>query len=390
MKQQIPSLHGRREFVGRLAAAATGLALPHAFSQEPARLKAAVIGHTGRGDYGHGLEMIFANRSGVELVAVADPDEAGRKRVADRIGAPRHYASYAELLEKEKPALVSVAMRHADLHHPVILAALQAGAHIYCEKPFTTTPAEADELLAEARRRQLKIAVAHTMRLMPVVTRLRQAVREGLIGDLLEMRAYGKQDVRAGGEDMMVLGSHLFDLMRLFAGDPLWCAATVQWKGRDITPADKRLVKDNVGPVAGDRILAQFGFGQGISATFTSVAGLRETIGHWGIELFGSRGAVRINCDISPNVFLRQTTGWSAQGKTDTWTPFDVNLVKTPPVHNANPVTDWLEAIRQNREPECSGQNAAWAVEMVMAVYQAALSGRRVAFPLADRSHPLK
>ena len=79
-----------------------------------------------------------------------------------------------------------------------------------------------------------------------------------------------------------------------------------------------------------------------------------------------------------------------ASGKTDVWQPLDAALVKAPPPHNLGPVGDWLEAIAKNREPECSGKNGAWAVEMVMAVYWAALAGRRITFPLPDRQHPLK
>jgi predicted dehydrogenase len=380
----------RRTFAKQLSvAAAFAPALLNA-ADERTGLTAAVIGHTGRGDYGHGLDAIFQNRPGVKLVALSDADESGRKRTAEKIHAPRQYADYRELLDKEQPNLVSVAMRHADLHYPIALAALKSDAHVYCEKPFTTTPAEADELLREAEARKLKIAVAHTMRMTPVITRLKQALREGLIGDLVEMRAYGKQDSRAGGEDMMVLGSHLFDLMRLFAGDPQWCSARVLWEGRDITANDGRLVKDNVGLVAGDEVFAQFGFAKGVNATFTSAAKLRETIGHWGIELLGSKGGVRVNCDIAPNVFLRHSTEWQASGKTDEWKPLDAALIKSPPEHNLGPVGDWLDAVAKDHEPECSGRNGAWAVEMVMAVYHAALSKMRVEFPLKNRAHPLQ
>ncbi len=301
----------RREFI-RSTTSAGVLAvagLSRLAAQNGAKFKAAVIGHTGRGDYGHGLESIFGNRPNIELVAVADPDPAGRARTAAKIGAPRHYADYREMLDWERPNLVSLAMRHAHQHHAIALAALKAGAHVYCEKPFVTAPVEADELLAEAERRRLKIAVAHTMHMMPVIVRLKQAVAEGLLGELVEVRTFGKQDTRAGGEDMMVLGSHLFDLLRLFLGDPLWCTARVLGQGRDITPADRRLVKDNVGYVAGDQVFAEFAFPKGVNATFTSDAKLRETVGHWGIEFFGSKGAARINCDIAPNVFVRRSTG---------------------------------------------------------------------------------
>lgn len=378
----------RRRFVTVAAGlAAVGL---RGMAQSPGPLRrAAVIGHTGRGDYGHGLDGIFRDRSGIELVGIADLDAAGRAKAAKAAGAPRSYADWREMLEREKPQLVSIAMRHADQHAEVALGCLRVGAHLYMEKPFVRSPDEADAVLKEAEARGLRIAVAHTMRMTPVMQKLRRAVSKGLIGDLREMRAFGKQDARAGGEDLMVLGTHLFDLMRMFAGDPLWVGGRVLQQGRPVTVSDRRRVKDDVGWVAGDQVFAQFGFPGGVHATFTSDARLRETTGHWGIEFHGSKGVVRMNADIEPQVFVRSTTGWSRGGRVDTWKPFDEEAVKSPPEHNRAPVEDWLEAIRNGREPECSGRNGAWAVEMVSGVYASALNGGRVELPLKARAHPL-
>jgi len=352
-------------------------------------LRAVVIGHTGRGDYGHGLELIFNNRPGILCVGIADPDPAGREKAAVRIGAPRAYADYREMLEKERPQLVSLAMRHSDQHAEIGMDCLRAGAHLYMEKPIARFAAEADALLAEADLRQRRIAVAHTMRMMPQMVRLRRALNEGLIGELRELRAWGKQDHRAGGEDMMVLGTHLFDLMRMFAGDPVSVSAQVLEKGQGVTRAQRRQVKDNVGWVAGDQVSAEFEFRGGVRGSFTSDARLREAVGHWGVLLTGSRGAARINCDMAPTVFVQATTGWSKDGRNDTWKPLDASLTASAPEHNLGPVGDWLEGIRAGREPECSGRNAAWAVEMVMGVYASALGDARNRFPLSDRQHPL-
>ena len=379
----------RRDFVRNTAVLAVAASAMPAWGADRPRLKAAVLGHTGRGDYGHGLESIFARRPEVELVALADPDDAGRKNMSARIGAPRSYGDYRELLDKELPNVVSVAMRHADSHREIVGACLRAGAHVYAEKPFVTAPQEADELLALAQKASLKIAVAHTMRMMPIVRKFRASLGEGLLGDLVELRAYGKQDTRAGGEDMMVLGTHLFDLMRLFAGDPQSCSARVLQDGRPITRKDRRVVKDNVGYVAGDQVFAQFAFPNGVHATFTSAAKLRETVGHWGIEFHGSKGVARLNCDSSPKVFLRRTGTWDSQGRKDSWEPMEPALVQSPPEPNSGPVSDWLEAIVKNREPECSARNGAWAVEMVNAVYASALGNVQIRFPLQQRSHAL-
>jgi predicted dehydrogenase len=379
----------RRTFLQSLPAAAV-MTSAIAMAAEPGRSqKAAVIGHTGRGDYGHGMESIFQGRPAIELVALAEPDPQGRAATAKWVGAARAYADYREMLVREQPELVSIAMRHAEPHYEIALAALRAGAHIYCEKPFTTTPEQADVLLAEARQRNLKIAVAHTMRMSTPGVRLQHALKEGIIGQVVEVRAYGKQDARAGGEDMMVLGSHLFDLMRMFLGDPLWCTAQVLWRGRDISPSDGRRVKDDVGLVAGDDIMAQFAFGGGVHASFTSAAALRETVGNWGLELLGSKGTARLNCDLAPSVFLLRPGSWTERGKTESWAPLPASAAAPENTHNSGPVDDWLQSIAHQREPECSGANGAWAVEMVMGVYRAALSGKRTAFPLVDRGHPL-
>src|SRR5687767_15968387 len=65
--------------------------------------RAVIIGATGKGDYGHGLDLIFHNLPNVELIALADPDEDGRAKAQARTSAKRTYADYREMLDKEKP-----------------------------------------------------------------------------------------------------------------------------------------------------------------------------------------------------------------------------------------------------------------------------------------------
>jgi predicted dehydrogenase len=393
----------RRSFLVRCAvgigAAISLRARPSAFAAPetaPGELRAAIIGHTGRGDYGHGLDVVFKDLPGVEVVAVADPHPAGRETAAKKSGALRQYADYREMLAKEKPRLVSVAPRWTDQHHAMGMAALKAGAHVVSEKPFTQTLAEADELLATADRAGLKIAVAHQMRLSPSIVHLKRRLDEGLIGELAQLRAWGKQDARAGGEDMLVLGTHVFDLMRQFAGDPLWCTARVLHDSRDITRSDARKPTEEIGPIAGNQIDAQFAFPRGVTAFFTSRGKLRETVAHWGIELIGSKGTARILMDIDPTVYVLPAGKWQPDGRTDQWRRLEDDPVLKLSADqrgfgpaNRRVVDDWIEAIRANREPACSGRNAMKAIEMVMAVYHAALGGTRVNLPLVERGHPL-
>ncbi|MDQ3624774.1 MAG: Gfo/Idh/MocA family oxidoreductase, partial [Verrucomicrobiota bacterium] len=198
----------------------------------PATRKAAIIGHTGAGDYGHGIERIFARLPGIDVAAVADPHDAGRAKARAACGAARDYADYREMLDKEKPDLVGVGPRWTGEHHAMAIAALKVGAHLYLEKPFTIALAEADDILHLAREKERRIAVAHVARCAPNVLRLEKALRDGLIGEVLEIHTVGKMGSRAGGQDMMVLGLHVFDLARLFAGEVQWCHARIRHQGK--------------------------------------------------------------------------------------------------------------------------------------------------------------
>ncbi|HZK80579.1 MAG TPA: Gfo/Idh/MocA family oxidoreductase, partial [Humisphaera sp.] len=198
----------RREF---LAGAGALLAATQTRAATKQQLTAAIIGHTGKGDYGHGLDMIFKDLPGVELAALADPDDAGRAKAVKRCKPLKDYANWREMLEKERPTLVSVAPRQTGERLEMLTAALNAGAHVICEKPFIRTPADGDQILELARRKNLKIVVMHQIRMAPSVVNLKKKIEAGVLGDLMQMNAWGKQDKRAGGEDLAVLAIHLFD-----------------------------------------------------------------------------------------------------------------------------------------------------------------------------------
>lgn len=379
-----------------VALATVPVSATQAFPSRRRPFRAAIIGHTGQGNYGHDHDLIFNGREDITVVAVADPDAGGRTRATSRSHALRSYADYREMLEQEKPELVCIAPRWTDEHHAMALAALRVGAHLYLEKPITKTLAEADELLAAADRAGMKTVVAHQVRLAPNILALKQAIQAGLLGEVLEIRSHGKQDQRAGGEDLVVLGVHLFDLMRFFVGDPRWCAAWLLQAGHEINSSDARAATEHIGPVVGDEITASFAFAQGVQASFISRAKNREVAGPWGLELIGTKASVKILMEMVPKIYLLRHGPWQAQGKQDEWRPWE----QDPTLHwtdgernlaraNARVVDDWLAAIREDREPQCSGRAGMKALEMAMAVFAAGLTRGRVAFPLTNRQHPL-
>jgi len=369
-------------------------------SADAPKLKAAIIGHTGAGDYGHGIELVFKGIPDVTIVAVADPNDAGRAKAKAACGATRDYADYRAMLGKEKPDLVAIGPRWATEHHAMSMAALQAGAHLYLEKPFTVTLAEADDILRLAKEKQRRVAVAHVTRMAPSVLRLEKALNEGLIGDVLEIHTVGKMGSRAGGQDMMVLGLHVFDLARLFGGEVQWCQARIRHQGKEPTIADaKESPSDKVGPVVGDDIFASFAMVSGVNVTFRSRVGLEKAAGPFGMEIIGTRGIVRLNSGFAPNISLLKEPNRAATTRVENWqdwtggvdpateTTFE-GLTGYDASHR-RVVRDWLIAIEEKREPLGSGERAMKAIEMAHGVFQAGITGERVEFPLVKRTHPL-
>src|SRR6266516_1437621 len=103
----------RREFIRTSALVAAALSSPQLAAGQnltrTVRSRAAIIGHTGRGDYGHGLDLVFNDFDQILVVAVADPGEKGREQAKQRSKALQQYTSYRKMLKSEMPQLVCVA-----------------------------------------------------------------------------------------------------------------------------------------------------------------------------------------------------------------------------------------------------------------------------------------
>ncbi len=347
-------------------------------------MKACIVGHTGRGGYGHGLDLAFQKIPGVAVAGVADPDEKGRDGAMRRAGAAKGYADWREMLRVEKPDLVVAASRWVEGRAEVAIEALEQGAHVFVEKPMAVSLEEADRMVAAAEKAKVQLAVAHVLRLSPPILHLKKLVDEGLIGDLLEIRARGKEDARAGGEDLLVHGTHCFYLMRLFAGEALACTARVTEKGREITRADRRAGSEPVGPVAGDSVVAAFDFPGGVRGHFASQ---RSPAPRYQFGLYGTKGVALILPGADPQILHLADSRWSSSD----WR----RLPDSPSGEggyaalNRRMIEAWLEAARTGTPSPTSGVEGRAGLEMMMAVYASHLSGTRVALPLADRRHPL-
>jgi len=107
-------------------------------------MRIGIIGHTGRGNYGHYLDMAFVGVQGAEIVALADPDEEGRDNAVAKTGAFKGYANYVEMLEVEKPDIAVVASREIGDHLELATNCIERAAHVYMEKPVAASVGQVD------------------------------------------------------------------------------------------------------------------------------------------------------------------------------------------------------------------------------------------------------
>ena len=364
----------------------------------PAKYRVGIIGHTGRGNYGHGIDTVWAQFKDLcEVVAVADADEMGRAEAVKRTGAPKGFSDYRQMLDEAKPQIVAVGPRWLGEHRDIVLAAAQRGCHIYMEKPMCRTLAEADEMVAACEKHKIKLAIAHQTRYSPRLQAVHELIAAGQLGTILELRGRGKEDPRGGGEDLWVLGSHVFNLIHHFGGQPTWCFARVEQGGKPVTKSDVREGPEAIGPLAGDSVTAVYGLESGATAYFGSHKAMGGGKGRFGLQIFGSAGVVEILTGHLPSVLFLPDPAWSPGRSGAKWLPVtSAGIDKPEPLAdggldggNVLAVKDLLAAIEMNRDPECSVYEGRMTVEMISAVFESHRTLGPVSFPLKTRVNPL-
>lgn len=391
----------RRHFLSTATAALAASAAPSSFAAaDGKKMRVAVIGHTGRGNYGHGLDTMWLKIPESELVAVADADAKGLQGAQAKLKLNKGYADYRKMLEEVKPDIVSIGPRHIDQHHEMVMAAIQAGAKgIYIEKPFVRNLVEADEIVNACAKTKCKLALAHRNRYHPALPRIVQLIKDGAIGRPLEYRTRGKEDTRGGGLDLWVLGSHLLNLTNFFAGDYLACTATVLQNGKPVTKADVVDGAEGIGPLAGNEVHARFEMQSSVPVFFDSVQSAGTKTAGFGVQIVGTEGIIDLRIDEEPVAHYLEGSPFRPVTKPRTWAPISsAGIGKPEPIANLKelcgghllPGQDLIAAIREDRDPLCNAQEGRTTVEAIAAVFEShRLGGQRVTMPLKTRVNPL-
>ena len=157
----------------------------------------------------------YRKTPGVELVALADLEQAKLDKYGNKFGVPGRYLDYREMFRRDAPDVVSVCT-WSGTHAAVVRDAVEAGVQaIFCEKPMADRSADARAMHALCESRGVVLLVNHKRRFSPFHQAVASFLRTGRIGAIQQVTVYYVSGVAN-------TGSHLFDLLRLYFGDIAW------------------------------------------------------------------------------------------------------------------------------------------------------------------------
>nr|WP_300045912.1 Gfo/Idh/MocA family oxidoreductase [uncultured Nocardioides sp.] len=250
------------------------------------------------------------------MAAVAGRDPEGVRAAAERLGWESTETSWQALVERDDIDLVDVCTP-GHTHAEIVIAALEAGKHVLCEKPLANSVEEAEAMTRAAERAAadgVRAMVGFTYRRVPAISLARQLVAEGRLGTLHHVRAQYLQDWivdpqaplswrlekdKAGSGALGDIGAHIIDIAQFITGDTI-----TRVSGRLRTFVDERPLPSEHAGLSGTAgtgtgkvtvddaatFLADFrGGAMGVFEATRFASGRKNAIR---IEINGSRGSI--------------------------------------------------------------------------------------------------
>src|SRR5215475_1980096 len=144
------------------------------------KLRVAVAGTS----FGGNVQIpVFQSHPRTEVIAVSSGRAERAAAVARERAIPAYYSDFEEMLDKEKPDIVSI-VTPPNFHFPMTMAALSRGIHVLCEKPFAMDFSEARQMKAATDHTAVVAMVDFEFRYVPARSYLADLVRDGFVGEI--------------------------------------------------------------------------------------------------------------------------------------------------------------------------------------------------------------
>ncbi len=317
-----------------------------------ADFKAAIIGCGGRGRAHAGG---YRASEDVKIAACADPSEANAQRMSNDCGGINVYADHREMLEKEKPDIVSVTV-WTELHLELIRDAAQSGVKaIHAEKPMAPTWGEAREIYDVVTENGVLTTFCHQRRFGANFVKARDLVNEGVIGDILRFEGFCS--------NMIDWGTHWFDMFFWYNNDEPAEAVLGQIHLDGAPRKAFGLPIENQG-------ISHVWFKNGRRGLLcTGVGG-----GGAGNRILGTDGVIEIGGPAP----IRVLRGDGGNG----WERPDLSDIHPRGNETTLSVLDLIGCLKDGGEPRLDVRKALAATELIFATYESSRSRKRIDLPL--------
>lgn len=329
----------------------------------------------------------------IRIVGVATTREETARAAAAEIGCDLGVSDYWRLLDRDDVHVVDVCTPH-DSHAEIVIAAAQAGKHVYCEKPLARTLDEAERIAAAVRAAGVQLGLTFNFRFFPCVLHAKRLMDEGFAGRVFSFHgryfrasyvdpqrpmAWRLRRAQAGGGIVIDSGAHLVDLTHFLIGDiaELRAVTGTPHKQRPKAKGSSEMEEVDVEDMAFVQLRAA---GGALGTWEMSRVATGATNDIW-FEVRGDQGALRFTLE-EPNWlyaydmrsahkgFVRiETVGRYAGQLAPDWTA----PVGVPRTH-AECQYQFLKAIWEGREPSPGLDDGLRAQRTIEAVYRSAAS----------------
>lgn len=359
-------------------------------------LKFALIG-CGKVAIKH-LKAVQYHHRDLQLTALVDTQPAAAAALLAKCGFSARdaaaipvFADVQTMLDTIRPDLVAITTPSGS-HFPIGSAAIAAGAHVLIEKPLTLSLPESEQLLAAAKARGVQIAVGHMYRFFPLVQMIEKDLRSGVFGRILmgdvkvrwgHDQAYYDQAAWRGtwaqdGGALMNQSIHAFDLMTWLLGSPVVAVSgwidrlTHQMEAEDFGMGMLRLDNGSYCQLEGT----------------TNTDPKRQEATFYILCTEGEiRGGIMAG---TPHIEIRDRKGHNLTGRylrsffAAKWREGGLGAIKQLTNAHSGLYGDLIRAIRTRTAPLADGESGRAAVELVLAIYESAKTGRTIPLPVQN------
>jgi predicted dehydrogenase len=304
----------------------------------------------------------YTRTPGVELIALADLDQASLERYGRKYRVNGLYTDYREMLSREHLDVLSICTWN-ETHREIVENAVRAKVKgIFCEKPIAEGLASADAMIQQCAASGITLMIDHQRRFDRFHQDLAAYLREERLGEIQQVTCYYTAGIAN-------TGSHLFDLLRLFFGEVEWVQG---------------IYSNNSLQVRNDpNVDGWLQFDNGARAAVQSCDVRHYTI--FEINILGALGRLRITSHGFDAQFEQAQESTRFAGYRELHSakmPLDPN---GPREFMLQAVEHLLDCVQRDQRPQCSGEDGRRALEIICALRESAdADGRRIRLPLVN------